>query len=51
MIESIHYRNQTLVVTPEEETQYNSLKTELERTWFVRGLKLKRLQKELGMRT
>ncbi len=48
MIGVIHYKDKTLVVTQEDENQYNSLKTELERKGFVREIRLKRLQKVFG---
>lgn len=45
MIGAIHHNNKTLIVTPEEEAHYNKLSTGLEKSRFVKGIWLKRMQK------
>ena len=49
MIGTIHHKNKTLIVTQEEEAHYNRLSTGLEKSQFVKGIWLKRMQKIMEM--
>ena len=50
MIGTIHHKNRTLIVTPEEEERYSRLSTGLEKSQFVRGILLERLNKMMEVR-